>query len=359
MSRQESAPICRLCGRSDPRVAAFLGVCADCLRGRPAEALPLAEEAHVRARREFGLPPQPPRSPGGARCGLCVHDCRMGEGEVGYCGLREGRRGRLHHRGGTAQHGVLHWYDDPIPTNCVAEWVCPAGRAHGKVNLAVFYGACSLDCLGCQNWQYRDLSPDVDELSAAELAAAAGAHTECICYFGGDPTPQMPHALATSRLLAGRGVRVCWETNGTMSPRLLDQAVDLSLATGGVVKFDLKAWSEPLHIALTGFSNRRTLANLARAARRFHEQPDPPLLVAATLLVPGYVDAQEVGALARHIASLSPDIPYALLGFGPAFFLSDLPPTSRRHAAECLAAAQEAGLRNVRVGNRHLLGSAY
>jgi pyruvate formate lyase activating enzyme len=356
---QRLAGTCRLCGRTRPPVSSFLGVCGDCLRARPEEALPYGRRAHARARREFGLPERPPDRAEGVRCGLCLHDCRMVEGELGYCGLRENRGGRLLHRAGTPRRGMLHWYYDPLPTNCVADWVCPGRYVPGKVNLAVFYGACTFDCLGCQNWQYRDLVPDVDEFSAEELAAAADARTECICYFGGDPSPQMPHALATGRIVAGRGVRVCWETNGTMEPKLLDRAADLSLASGGLVKFDLKAWSEPLHMALTGFTNRRTLDNFARVARRIQERTEIPLLVASTLLVPGYVDAVEVEALARFIASFSPDIPYALLAFGPAFCFSDLPTTSREHAEECLAAAQGAGLRNVRVGNRHLLGSAY
>ncbi len=350
---------CRLCGRASPPVAAYLDVCGDCLRSRTKEALPIALRAHRRARREFGLPEEAPQDPGGRRCGLCLHECRLGEGQVGYCRLRENRGGRLIHHAGTPARGVLHWYYDPLPTNCVADWVCPVRDRWGYVNLAVFYGACTFDCLGCQNWHYRRLTPQADGMGAQELASAADERTLCICYFGGDPSPQMPHALATAHILAKRGVRVCWETNGTMHPKLLDRAVALALESGGIVKFDLKAWGGPLHIALTGVSNQRTLENFARAARRFHERPDPPLVIAATLLVPGYVDAAEVGALASYMASFSRDIPYALLGFGPAFFLTDLPTTSQEHAESCLAAARQAGLTNVRLGNRHLLGPPY
>ena len=77
--------------------------------------------------------------------------------------------------------------------------------------------------------------------------------------------------------------------------------------------------------------------------------------MASTLLVPGYVDEHEVARLASFIASLNPDIPYALLGFSPDFYLPDLPATSREHAEHCLARAREAGLRQVRLGNTHLL----
>ena len=144
-----------------------------------------------------------------------------------------------------------------------------------------------------------------------------------------------------------------------MHPRLLDQAVELSLRTGGCIKFDLKALDENLHLALTGVSNRRTLENFRRAARRIPERPAIPLVVASTLLVPGYVDADEVGRIARFIAKNDPNIPYALLGFHPHFFVPDLPRTSVRHAEEAEAAARAAGLTRVRVGNRQLLSRDY
>ena len=59
--------------------------------------------------------------------------------------------------------------------------------------------------------------------------------------------------------------------------------------------------------------------------------------------------------LAKFIASLGHDIPYALLAFYPHFYLSDLPATSRKQALACLKVAKEQGLTNVRIGNLHLL----
>ncbi len=352
--------VCGGCGRASQLVAAFPGVCLVCLRTRPEEALARARKAQAETRREFGLPIAPPRQANGVRCTLCANECLIGEGERGYCGLRTVRAGRLIHLAGTARRGLLHWYRDPLPTNCVADWVCPGHRAYGYHNLAVFYTSCTFNCLFCQNWHFRQVLPmQGGGLSAQALADVANSRTFCVCYFGGDPVSQMPHALAASRLLAARGVRICWETNGSMHPRLLDQAVELSLVSGGCIKFDLKAYDEAIHRALTGASNRRTLDNFARAARRSHERPDPPLVVASTLLVPGYVDAQEVGAIARFIAGLNPDIPYALLAFAPNFYMPDLPCTSIRHAAEAEAAARAAGLSRVHVGNRHLLSRDY
>jgi len=172
----------------------------------------------------------------------------------------------------------------------------------------------------------------------------------------------MPHALAASRLAlanaTGRPLRICWETNGSTSPHHLREAAQLALDSGGCIKFDLKAWSPGLHVALCGAPNSRTLESFAWLARYGAQRPDPPFLIASTLLVPGYVDAAEVGQLARFIAGLDPAVPYSLLGFHPDFLMSDLPRTSRRQAEKCLAAARAAGLSRLHVGNLHVLDAA-
>lgn len=125
-----------------------------------------------------------------------------------------------------------------------------------------------------------------------------------------------------------------------MRPALLKQAAEIALNSGGCIKVDLKAWDEGLHIALCGVSNRRTLENFQLLAEYARERPSPPFLIASTLLVPGYIDREEISRLSRFISSLNPDIPYSLLAFYPHFMMRDLPTTSRHHAEECLAEAK-------------------
>jgi pyruvate formate lyase activating enzyme len=362
---------CTLCGKTSSLISKALGVCGDCTKKE--EALSIAKRAHALSKKRFGLPPEPPQNPKGTRCGLCVNDCRIPEGGKGYCGLRINREGKLVHLAGTPGKGVVEWYYDPLPTNCVAEWCCPGGTGagyprysyskegpeYGYKNLAVFYGACSFDCLFCQNWHYRNQTKNLSPvMSAEELAGKVDENTSCICYFGGDPSPQMPHAIRTSDLAIqraeGRVLRICFESNGTMARGMLRKAARLSLESGGCIKFDLKAWSENLNIALTGVTNRRTLKNFKWLAEYGKERRVPPFLIASTLLVPGYVDAREVEGIARFIAELDPEIPYSLLAFHPHYYMADMPTTSRRHAEECYNVARKY-LKNVRIGNIHLL----
>ena len=90
-------------------------------------------------------------------------------------------------------------------------------------------------------------------------------------------------------------------------------------------------------------------------AKWIPSRSEPPLLIASTLMVPGYIDTQEIGRIAEFIASLDPEIPYSLLAFHPHYKMTDLAASSRNQARESLDAAKQAGLRRVRVGNTHLL----
>jgi len=324
-----------LCGDRSNLISANLGFCVDCTRSRFSETKDAIGRLHAVSRSKFNLPSFLPMDACGVRCHICVNECQIGEGQRGFCGLRINKGSKLIRIAGTSQCGIVYPYYDSLPTNCVADWVCPAGSGSGYSefsypsgpeydykNLAVFYGACTFDCLFCQNWQYRRQISDGKRMSADELADWVDERTACICYFGGDPTPQLPHAIRASRLAlektGNRILRICWETNGSMSSGVLRQMAELSMKSGGCIKFDLKTYSEELNIALTGVTNKRTFENFAYLAQMRNERTDPPFLIASTLLVPGYVDVEEVRNLARFIASCGTDIPYVLLAFHPS-----------------------------------------
>jgi len=348
---------CSSCFRTSEDISDVIGFCADCIKKQYREIENRLERLHEAIRSQFNLPGKPLKDPGGVTCKVCMNECSIGEGQTGFCGLRKVMNGKILHLGGTKKSGILAWYHDPLPTNCVASWFCEGYDQRGFYNLAVFYEACSMNCLFCQNWHFRQIDPEKEKhVTADELANFADFNTFCICFFGGDPSPQMPHALSVSNILIKKDIRICWETNGMMAKKYLDQAVDLSLKTGGCIKFDLKAFDDHLHKALTGISNQPVLKNFMRAAGRFNERPDNPLVMVSTLLVPGYISGEEVYKIARFIAGINPDIPYSLLAFAPQFYMSDMPFTSAHHAKEAEEAAYEAGLTKVHIGNRHLLG---
>jgi pyruvate formate lyase activating enzyme len=337
--------------------------------------LAYTRNVHAESRAKFGLPAEPPKDASGVQCGVCVNNCIIGAGKSGFCGLVRNVNGHLTRLGGTEEQGVLEWYYDGLPTNCVSWWFCPGCTGAGYPryaykptaeynysNLAVFYGACSYDCLFCQNWHYRNLSVRYKPVMSAEnLASKVNKHVSCICYFGGDPSPQMPHSLETSRLALEKArtekriLRVCWETNGYMNPQMAEEAAKIALESGGNIKFDLKAWSDPLNIALCGVSNKPTLENFQKIGEKYFERRrELPPLSASTLLIPGYIDGEEVENIARFIGCINVNIPFTLLAFYPCYIMNDLPTTSKKQALEFRKAAEK-HLKNVRIGNIHLL----
>jgi pyruvate formate lyase activating enzyme len=363
---------CSVCRQFSPFIASAIRVCRRCLLERPEDALIIVRESHARARTGFGLPPSPPKSSRGVACNLCAAACVIPEGGVGYCGIRGARGGRMWSLSGT-DYGLLSYYLDPHVTNCCNAWFCPAGTGCGYpryaardgpelgyYNLALFFYGCSFNCLFCQNWNHKMLKMG-RKVTTRELVDLTLSNDKitCWCWFGGSAEPQLPFAVNSSRkLLELKGdkiCRICWEWNGDGNPALVKRAGEQALVSGGNVKFDLKAFDSPLHIALTGMPNEATLRNFELIYREFYnERRDVPVLGATTLLVPHYVDEEEVSSIAKFIAELDDTIPYNLLVFHPDFMMRDLPITPERQVLNCYKAAKKY-LRRVTVSNLHLL----
>jgi len=342
----------------DRIISHSIGFCSDCVRN---DALEIARQTHERFRLRDKLVPSIPYS-GQIVCSECGNHCRLNEGEVGFCNIRIAHEGKIVDR--YSNKAVVSWYFDPLPTNCVADWVCPittnreiGSRKKRLKNFAVFYGSCNSDCLFCQNASYRAMMAKGSPLmTAEELSECADDYTGCVCYFGGDPACNPDHSIKTSNLLnETRSVTVCYETNGNISNKWLNKITGIIEETGGTLKFDLKAYTPQIYEALTGISNVSTLRNFESIAVSKRDR-EGEFLVASILLVPGYIDIKEVERLSSFIAESDPTIPTALLGFSPHHAMSDLPRTSIAHAQAALDTAKGEGLENVRIGNVGLLG---
>jgi pyruvate formate lyase activating enzyme len=366
---------CEICGKEATHVSEVLKVCPRCIREHFEEARKYIELAHSRIKKRYGLPPSPPRDPGGAQCRDCGNVCRIPIGGKGYCGAVENSGGKLVRRFGAPDRGLLTWYYDPLPTNCVPADFCAGSSGAGYPrwcrtpqgdigynNLSIFLGSCTYDCLYCQNYHFRDLTKSGrPTMSAAELAEKAGENVGCACYFGGDPASQMPFVIESAKIMLdaaeenNRILRVCLETNLSMNRSSLEKFAKLSLESGGGIKADLKCWSSEILHALSGVEHRAAYDNFRWLARRHSERPEVPFARASTLLVPGYVDEDEIRALASFIADLDPTIPYSLLAFHPLYYMEDMPYTKRDDAERYVRICREEGLQKVRIGNPWLL----
>lgn len=353
---------CEICGFVSDEISETIGLCVNCLRENPSLSLKVAERVRKEWRKSLNLPLYPQIS-GDVTCHICVNDCIIPEGKIGYCGIIKNEKGRLSTIYGEFDKAYLHWYLDPLPTNCVATPVCSEGRSYGFYNLAVFFAGCNLDCLFCQNIHHKYMIKDgkirEDEgtiLSDEDLfKISTDPRVVCICFFGGDPIPHIAYSVKVARKIVKNSKkikRICWETNGLMNTKIAENIAKLCAETGGKVKIDWKAYSPALYRVLTGVDGEKAIGRIKENVKIFSKYG---VLVVSTLIVPHYVDAVEIGNIAKFLASIDPSIPYVLLGFYPQHLMFDVPTTSKEQMEEVYSTVLGLGLKNVYVGNRWIL----
>ncbi len=356
-------------------LAEVLPVCVSCLRSEQDEIEEIAQNAHKWRSYLFELPETIPRAEKGIQCKVCANKCRIPPGGLGYCGLRSNHKGRFDQKV-SATKAVMHYYLDPHITNCCGSYFCPGGTGvgypkwakkpqpeYGYSNLAVFFYGCSLDCLFCQNVSHKQIAQGTSvELDGLLNVIEQNSKISCVCYFGGSPEPQLPFTIslmeACKTRFETRLLRQCFEMNGQGNPALMKKMGKLVEESGGIVKFDLKAYSESVYQALCGISKEASFDNFTMLADTlsFDERDYPPLM-ATTLLVPHYIDEFEVTQIARFLKNLNqPSIEYSLLIFHPRHLMRDLPVTPLDQAQRCYDAVKSELGKPPHIGNIGLLG---
>lgn len=172
-----------------------------------------------------------------------------------------------------------------------------------------------------------------------------GPARNIVAFTGGDVACRADfYAQATERIKrAAPNLWVLLETNGYgLTPANLDR-----LAAAGLDAFwlDIKAYDADIYRRLCGTDNATVLAAPAEILRR------GMVLEALTVYIPGWVETDEIRAIARLLAALDPTIPYTILAFFPAYQLPHVPSPNLAQMIEAFQAARAAGLLNVRLGN--------
>ncbi len=344
---------CEICGKKKDYISQILPLCRECIINRFDECIEFIKRAHEFSHLQFNLPPAIPHSNKGVKCSICGNNCVIEEGSKGYCGINRVENQKLV----IPDKVPLDWYYDNLPTNCVAEFVCPGRTEYGYKNLAIFYRGCNFDCLFCQNWHFRD-QEKTNLFSPLDIITLVDSKTRCICFFGGDPVPFILHTIKIGETIIKnkikKVVRICWETNGSMNKNYLLKILEIAYKTGGIIKFDLKFFTEKLNIALCGVSNKTTLENL-KIAGEYARRKEYPLIVVSTLMIPGYINEEEIDLITKFIASINPDIPFSLLGFHSSYLMSETRYTTKIEAEKYYKIARKNGIKNVHIGNRHIL----
>ncbi len=133
------------------------------------------------------------------------------------------------------------------------------------------------------------------------------------------------------------------ETNGWgLTPTNLDLLASANL---DAFWLDIKAFDETVYRRLCGTGNETVLRAPAEIlARDF-------VLEVLTLYIPGWVETDQIRAIAGLVADVDPNIPFTILAFFPAYKMEKVCPPTLAEMIETCDAVCDAGLRQVRLGN--------
>jgi pyruvate formate lyase activating enzyme len=278
---------------------------------------------------------------GRIQCDLCPRECRLVDGQRGFCFVRarEGERLILTTYGRSSGFCV-----DPIEKKPLAQFF------PGSSVLSFGTAGCNLGCRFCQNWDMskaRDFDRLVDAASPEGIAdAAIRAGAESVAFTYNDPTIFAEYAIDVARACRERGVKTVAVTAGYINPEPRREM----FAVMDAANVDLKGFTEDFYSKVTGARLAPVLETLA-----YLKQETSVWLELTTLLIPGYNDSErEIAEAARWVGNtLGPDVPLHFSAFHPDFKMLDVPPTPPAVLRRARARAMQEGLRYVYVGNVH------
>ena len=184
-------------------------------------------------------------------------------------------------------------------------------------------------------------------LEAGQIALSPqgfGPVRNIVAFTGGDLTCRPDfYADFARRVKAETKLWVLIETNGWgLTPENLDV-----LQAAGVDAFwlDIKAHDEKAHEWLTGCTNRWILELPGEILRRGF------VLEVLSLYIPDLVETGQLRRIAELLAAADEEVPFTILAFFPEYEMGDFRTPTADEMLDACAAAREAGLKNVRVGN--------
>ena len=259
------------------------------------------------------------------KCELCEHRCRVNrmKGETGVCKVTMPK----------VASAALH----PAPPE----------------SYTVFMAGCNLKCLNCQNWtisQYPDNGSilggfiDPDELAeecVEQLGSIFGRRmgADRIFFSGGEPTIHLPYIekIVEEARKIDPTIKVNYDTNGYMTEESFIRVLNFTTS----ITYDLKAYHNEVHLALTGTSSAPVLRNAEYIGKYAKDR-----LWEYRIVVIPKINENEIKPLTDFIASIDPALPVSFLAFRPNFVLESHPGANRQLMEKCVDIACQSGLIN-------------
>ncbi|SFU74190.1 AmmeMemoRadiSam system radical SAM enzyme [Butyrivibrio sp. INlla21] len=280
-----------------------------------------------------------------ANCHVCFRHCEINEGELGFCGARTVRDGKVvAYNYGKVSSLAL----DPIEKKPLNNFF------PGSYILSVGSFGCNLRCPFCQNneisWseEAKMYAKDAEVITPKELVEIA-IETKAkgnigIAFTYNEPLVGYEFVLDTARLAKEHDLKTVMVTAGTAELSVLDELAPYIDA----MNIDLKGFTDDYYQRVIGGNREQTMAFIEGAAKNCHVE-------LTTLIIPGENDSEEeIRELSKWVKDLEvitgKKIPLHISRFFPRFKMTDRDATDVQKVYRLAEVARE-NLEFVYTGN--------
>lgn len=282
-----------------------------------------------------------PLADGRIQCDLCPRECRLRDGQRGFCFVRARQGDHL----ALTTHGRSSGFCiDPIEKK-------PLNHFHpGTAVLSFGTAGCNLGCKFCQNWDIstsREFDRLADQASARDIVTAAremGCRSVAFTY--NDPVIFAEYAIEVAEECQVQGIDAVAVSAGYINPEPRREF----FAPMTAANIDLKAFDEDFYWRITGAHLQRVLDTLTYLLTETTCWTE-----ITTLVIPGHNDSSDqLAELSRWVCTeLGPDVPIHFSAFHPDHRMRDVPRTPPETLTRARDIARDVGLRYVYTGNVH------
>ncbi|MFA7658738.1 MAG: AmmeMemoRadiSam system radical SAM enzyme [Candidatus Gastranaerophilaceae bacterium] len=273
------------------------------------------------------------------QCTICPRNCRLKEGQSGFCQIRKNIAGEV----------VLTSYGyntglsiDPIEKKPLYHFY------PGTKVLSFGTLGCNMGCQFCQNWHISKSKADPSHLNCTtpekivETAQNLGCKSVAFTY--NDPVIFFEYAIDTAKICRDKGIKTVAVTAGYINPEPRKEF----FACMDAANIDLKSFSED-------FYKKNCLAHLEPILDtiKYVKNETNCWLELTTLLIEGENDSED--EIEREcewiVRNLGTDVPLHFSAFHPDYKFMDRPPTKLSTLLRAYDIAKKAGISYVYTGN--------
>lgn len=283
------------------------------------------------------------------QCQNCSHFCKIKEGGVGICGIRQNLKGKLYL---LAYGRAIAVNVDPIEKKPLFHFL-PGTEAYSFGTLG-----CNFRCGNCQNYEISQMfgvKGKTEEygginwghsFSPREIVAKA-LENNCasIAYTYNEPTVFLEYALDTMKIAREKGLKNVWVSNGFMSEKTLNTIIPYLDA----INVDIKSFDDDFYKSNCGARLQPVLENCKKLVKA------KIWLEITTLVIPTLSDDEKMlREIARFIKNeLGDFVPWHISAFSGAISwkLKHLSDTPVEDVEKGYKIGKQEGLKYVYAGN--------